>query len=142
MTVPSDQPDPPDRFAVDDDGSRRGPGRPRKWVDNAGRMRAYRRRQRLDAAKLRNGDGRRELVDQLTAVTAERDQLTVELAVLRRRVEDLETQLRARQPPRSLTPQPPPRSTSQPVTQPGGVDGPRLSRAQRRQLERDQRRRR
>ena len=105
-------------------------------------MRAYCRRQRLDAAKAATGDGRRELVDQLTAVTVERDQLAVEVVVLRRRVDELETQLRARQSPRSSTPPPPSRSTSQPVTQPGGVDGPRLSRAQRRQLERDQRRRR
>jgi hypothetical protein len=90
-------------------------------------MRAYRTRQRAAADALRGVDGRGELVERLRRVTAERDALQTEVNELRGRVRDLETA--TRQPPASR-----PARADVAGSQP-------LSRAQRRRLEREQRRR-
>lgn len=90
-------------------------------------MRAYRTQQRANTDALRGVDGRGELVERLQRVTAERDWLQVEVNELRGRVRDLETA--TRRPP-----------ASRPVRA-EMVGQPVLSRAQRRRLEREQRRR-
>jgi hypothetical protein len=90
-------------------------------------MRAYRTQQRANTDALRGIDGRGELVERLQRVTADRDRLQVEVNELRGRVRDLETA--TRQPP-----------TSRPVRV-DVVGSQSLSRAERRRLEREQRRR-
>jgi predicted RNase H-like nuclease (RuvC/YqgF family) len=64
-----------------DDSPKRGPGRPRKWADDAERLRAYRERK---AAEL-----------------ADPQRLREEVRELRRRVRDLETELGREQAARS-----------------------------------------
>lgn len=91
-------------------------------------MRAYRTQQRAAADALRGVDGRGELVERLQRVIAERDRLQVEVNELQGRVRDLETA--TRQPP-----------ASRPARADVAGSQPVLSRAERRRLEREQRRR-
>ena len=64
-----------DRSDVDDtDGeAKRGPGRPRKWVDDAERMRAYRQRVAHERAVMKAGGTYVEMAEQITELTRQRD---------------------------------------------------------------------
>ena len=103
-------------------------------------MRAYRTRQRDETEALRRADGRGELFDQLHQTTAERDQLAADNETLRARVRRLEAELRQQRATPPPSPPPPPARPAIPAS-PSVSDGPRLSRAERRRLEREQRRR-
>lgn len=108
-----------------------GPGRPRKWADNAERMRAYRagERQRRDA--LRDDQTTDELAERVVELTGERDRLWAQIVRLQQRIAQLENALAGH--PSIDTPTDPPAAATSP---PSG-----LSRAERRRLEREQQRR-
>ena len=111
-----------------DMADRTGPGRPRKWADNAERMRAYRTVQRQQRDALHGDTDTVALARRVVELTGERDRLWTQVARLQQHIAVLENQLAGHSAP------------AQPRT---AVEGPlsALSRAQRRQAERDQRRR-
>ena len=97
-------------------------------------MRAYRARLKANHDTHDGAHGNDELFDRIKRVTAERDALQVEVNELRGRVRDLETTTRRPTPP----------ATEPPTVRPVRADSagqPPLSRAERRRLEREQRRR-
>ena len=104
-----------------------GPGRPRKWADNAERMRAYRTIQRQQRDALHGDLDAVALARRVVELTGERDRLWAQVARLQQHTAVLENQLAGHRTPTA------PRTV---------VEGPLsgLSRAQRRQAERDQRR--
>lgn len=117
-----------------DPEQRRGPGRPRKWASNAERMRAYRAQLQAEQETLSGVDTQGELVNRLRRLTAERDALRAEVIQLRSRVRDLEM----------ATPRSAPARAEPPMVRPVRADvtgQPALTRAQRRRLDREQRRR-
>ena len=105
------------------------PGRPRKWANNAERMRAYRSVERERREALRGHHDIAEMAERVVTVTAERDRLWQQVVRLQQRIAQLENAL-AGHPLDAGT------STSAPVAIVG------LARAERRRLERKQQRRR
>ena len=105
-----------------------GPGRPFKWADNAERMRAYRVAQREQRDALHGDLDAVALARRVVELTGERDRLWAQVGRLQHHIAVLENTLAGHPTPAA------PRTV---------VEGPLsgLSRAQRRQAERDQRRR-
>ena len=108
-----------------------GPGRPRKWADNAERMRAYRAGERERRDALRGDHTTSELAERVVELTGERDRLWTQIVRLQQRIAQLENAL-AGHPAIDTPTDPTPAATS---PQNG------LSRAERRRLEREQQRR-
>ena len=104
------------------------PGRPRKWTSNAERMRAYRAVERERREALRGHPDIAEMAERVVTLTAERDRLWQQVVRLQQRNAQLENALAGH--PLGAAP-----STSAPVADVGP------SRAERRRLEREQRRR-
>ena len=105
------------------------PGRPRKWANNAERMRAYRAVERQRREALRGQHDIAEMAKRIVALTAERDRLWQQVVRLQQRIAQLENALAGH--PTDAT-----SSTRAPAATAG------LSRAERRRLEREQQRRR
>jgi hypothetical protein len=108
-----------------------GPGRPRKWADNAERMRAYRASEHERRDPLRGDHSVVELAGRVVELTGERDRLWAQVVRLQQRITQLENAL-AGHPPIDTPADPPTAAT-------GPQSG--LSRAERRRLEREQQRR-
>ncbi len=108
-----------------------GPGRPRKWADNAERMRAYRASERERRDALRGDHSVSELAERVVELTSERDRLWAQVVRLQQRIAQLENALAGH--PSIDTPADPPAAAT------GLQSG--LSRAERRRLEREQQRR-
>jgi len=108
-----------------------GPGRPRKWADNAERMRAYRAGERERRDALRGDQSVAELAERVVELTSERDRLWAQLVRLQQRIAQLENALAGHP------------DVDTPTDPPAPVSGPQsgLSRAERRRLEREQQRR-
>ena len=104
------------------------PGRPRKWANNAERMRAYRAVERERREALRGQHDISEMAERVVTVTAERDRLWQQVVRLQQRIAQLENALTGH-----------PDATSS-TRAPAATVG--LSRAERRRLEREQQRRR
>ena len=67
-----------------------GPGRPRKWADNAERMRAYRAGERERRDALRGDHTTSELAERVVELTGERDRLWTQIVRLQQRIAQLE----------------------------------------------------
>ena len=108
-----------------------GPGRPRKWADNAERMRAYRAGERERRDALKGNHTTVELAERVVELTSERDRLWAQVVRLQQRIAQLENALAGHPGVDAPTP------ASAPIS--GPQSG--LSRAERRRLEREQQRR-
>ena len=104
------------------------PGRPRKWTDNAERMRAYRAVEREHREALRGHHDIAEMAERVVALTAERDRLWQQVVRLHQRIAQLENALAGH-----------PSDAASSTCTPGATG---LSRAERRRLERESQRRR
>jgi hypothetical protein len=119
----------PDDICKIGEGMAGRPGRPRKWISNAERMRAYRAVERARREALRGHHDVGEMAERVVDLTAERDRLWQQVVRLQQRIAQLENALAGRAPePTATTPAP------------AAHVGP--SRAERRRLEREQQRRR
>lgn len=112
-------------------GDQTGPGRPRKWADDAERMRAYRAAERERRDALRGDQTTGELAERVVELTSERDRLWAQVVRLQQRIAQLENALAGH--PAIDTPTDPPAAATRPESG--------LSRAERRRLEREQQRR-
>jgi len=101
-----------------------GPGRPRKWADNAERMRAYRAGERERREALRGDHSVAELAERVVELTGERDRLWAQVVRLQQRIARLENALAGHP------------GVDAPSEPPAPVSGPQsgLSRAERRRL--------
>ena len=105
------------------------PGRPRKWANNAERMRVYRAVERERREALRGQHDISEMAERVATVTAERDRLWQQVVRLQQRIVQLENALAGH-----------PADATSSARAPAATVG--LSRAERRRLEREQQRRR
>lgn len=87
---------------TDSNDTKRGPGRPRKWADDAERMRAYRAKVARERNVIKAGGTYVEMAEQIAELTRQRDKNWAQVTRLQEQVKDLKRD----QPARRSTPQP------------------------------------
>lgn len=74
---------------TDSKEAKRGPGRPRKWADNAERMRAYRARMTHERNSIKTGGTLAEMTEQIIELTRQRDNNWAQLTRLQQQIRTL-----------------------------------------------------
>jgi len=88
---------------ADDSDRKRGPGRPRKWADDAERMRAYRAKVAHERAVIKAGGTYVEMAEQIEELTRQRDKNWAQVERLQEQIKALKRDQPTR---RSARPQP------------------------------------
>ena len=83
---------------ADDSTPKRGPGRPRKWADDAERMRAYRAKVAHERAVVKAGGTYVEMAEQIAELTRQRDKNWTQVERLQEQIKTLKRDQPTRRP--------------------------------------------